>query len=190
MRATFPTILTHRYFINIIIFCEAYTLWGSLCYFFNPPVTSSLPTSKYSKNPLLTRPSANGYDRICLTCKGSGPQQLPKSSEFADVCVMSCKALLTCKVDIKRFAMTGCLHVQPYRWKQYVPPKCLHLSARPHGVTTHKKTIDMKETCEARHECPDPRCYTCINLPQASRIVHRPSTYSTKSVQVQIRLSA
>jgi hypothetical protein len=36
--------------------------------------------------------------------------------------------------------------IQPWRWRQYVPPKCRYLPTSPHGVTTQKTNTDIFTT--------------------------------------------
>jgi hypothetical protein len=34
-------------------------------------------------------------------------------------------------------------HLQPWRWRYYVPPKCWYLPTSPHGITSQKINIDI-----------------------------------------------
>jgi hypothetical protein len=46
----------------------------------------------------------------------------------------------------QRFGGAYCLHLQPWRCEQYVPPKCWYLSATPHGVTTQRASFNTTDT--------------------------------------------
>jgi hypothetical protein len=38
---------------------------------------------------------------------------------------------------------TYCLHLQPWKWRQYIPLKRWYLPTSPHGVTTQKNKADV-----------------------------------------------
>jgi hypothetical protein len=43
----------------------------------------------------------------------------------------------------QRFGGTYCLHLQPWRWMQYVSPKRFYRLTSPHGATTQNINIDI-----------------------------------------------
>jgi hypothetical protein len=42
---------------------------------------------------------------------------------------------------VESFGETYCLHLQPWRWRQYVSPERWHLPTSLHGVRTQKNSI-------------------------------------------------
>jgi hypothetical protein len=63
-------------------------------------------------------------------CLFRGSESVSDQSPFGWYC-WNCKRTLVA------------LSLQPWRWRQYVPPKCRYLPTSPHGDTTQDTNIDI-----------------------------------------------